>query len=151
MSKDKDTCTPDPPLALEALPDGHVLRLSDVLRIVPMARATWLDGVAQNRYPSGIRLGPRQIYWRAGQLRAWLASLEGPIPPPPPPVPPPPSRAARMAAVKPFVPAKRRGRPPKKAPVDDAPPVDQAAPQGDAAPAPRVRTRGRPRKPAAGA
>jgi len=49
---------------LKALPDEAIIRLVDVLRLVPVSRATWLRGVKSGIYPKPLRLSTRAVGWR---------------------------------------------------------------------------------------
>ena len=42
----------------------RLLRLWDVLSIVPVSRSAWLNGVRDGRFPAPIALGPRTVAWR---------------------------------------------------------------------------------------
>lgn len=53
-----------------------LLRLPDVLALVPVSRATWLRGVRDGRCPRPVRLGPNCVAWRASAVRAWIESLQ---------------------------------------------------------------------------
>lgn len=44
---------------LEAL-----LRLPQVLALVPVSRSTWWSGVKSGRFPQPVKLGPRTTAWR---------------------------------------------------------------------------------------
>ena len=56
------------------------LRLPDVLKLVPVSRSTWWNGIREGRYPRPYKLGPRVTAWRREDIRALLerlAALEG--------------------------------------------------------------------------
>ncbi len=44
--------------------DNTLIRLPQVLALVPVSRATWWKGVKDGRYPQPIKLGPRTTAWR---------------------------------------------------------------------------------------
>ena len=47
----------------------RLLRLKQVLEIVPVGKSTWWSGVAQGRYPQPVRhLGPRITAWKASEV-----------------------------------------------------------------------------------
>ncbi len=48
--------------------DNRLIRLSDVLKILPIGKSTWWKGVAEGRYPAPIKLGPRLTCWRLDQV-----------------------------------------------------------------------------------
>ena len=55
-------------------PDTH-LRLPQVLKRVPVSRATWWAGVKTGRFPQAVKLGPRTTCWRAADIDHLIASL----------------------------------------------------------------------------
>jgi predicted DNA-binding transcriptional regulator AlpA len=42
----------------------RLIRLSEVLEIIPVSASTWWEGVRRGRYPPAIKLGPRLTCWR---------------------------------------------------------------------------------------
>ena len=54
--------------------DG-LLRLPEVLALVPVSASTWWDGIRSGRFPAGVKLGPRCTAWRAADIRDLLARL----------------------------------------------------------------------------
>lgn len=55
-------------------PDA-LLRLPQVLSIVPVSRAAWWNGIKDGRFPPGIKLGPKTTVWRASDIAALIRSL----------------------------------------------------------------------------
>jgi len=51
------------------------LRLSQVLAIIPVCKATWYAGVKTGRYPAQVKLGPRAAAWRRTDIERLVASL----------------------------------------------------------------------------
>ncbi|MCB1590784.1 MAG: AlpA family phage regulatory protein [Xanthomonadales bacterium] len=54
--------------------DG-LLRLPEVLALVPVSPSTWWAGVQSGRFPFGVKLGPRCRAWPAAEIRDLLARL----------------------------------------------------------------------------
>lgn len=54
--------------------DG-LLRLPEVLALVPVSASTWWEGIRSGRFPAGVKLGPRCTAWRAADIRGLLARL----------------------------------------------------------------------------
>ncbi|ARU05568.1 hypothetical protein CCO03_13535 [Comamonas serinivorans] len=54
-------------------PDS-LLRLPDVLKRVPVSRATWWAGVKSGRFPQAVKLGPRTTCWRSADIDRLIAS-----------------------------------------------------------------------------
>lgn len=57
-------------------PEGF-LRLPEVLRIIPVSKTAWWEGVRAGRYPAGIKLSPRTTAWRVADIRKLCAELGG--------------------------------------------------------------------------
>lgn len=60
---------PPPPLQCDP---NRVIRLKELLRIVPVAASTWWSWVRQGRAPAPIKLGPRTTCWRATDIVAFI-------------------------------------------------------------------------------
>ena len=59
------------------LPETGFLRLSHVLRFIPVSAPTWWAGVKSGRFPQGVKLGPNMTAWRAEDIRALISQLGG--------------------------------------------------------------------------
>ena len=61
-----------------------LLRLKQVLKLIPVSAATWWRGVKSGCYPKPIKLGPRTTCWLASDIQALIdrlaqgADLDGP-------------------------------------------------------------------------
>jgi prophage regulatory protein len=53
-------------------PDA-LLRLPEILSLIPVGKSTWWAGVKSGRYPQPIKLGPGITAWRGADIRALLA------------------------------------------------------------------------------
>lgn len=76
----KKTRTPRPPKISQtatALPvdDDAIVRLPTVLAVFPVGATTWDNGVAAGKFPRPVRLTARTRGWKAGDIRALLASV----------------------------------------------------------------------------
>ncbi len=49
-----------------------LLRLRQVLAIIPVSRSAWWAGVKTGRYPKPIKLGPKTTCWRVSDIRALI-------------------------------------------------------------------------------
>jgi prophage regulatory protein len=58
-----------------ALPALVLLRLPQVLELIPVSRSTWWAGVKSGRFPAPIKIGPRTTAWRAVDIRALVERL----------------------------------------------------------------------------
>lgn len=50
----------------------RLLRLPEVLKIIPVSKSTWWAGVKTGRFPKPIKLGPRTTAWRESDIRALM-------------------------------------------------------------------------------
>jgi len=55
---------------LSNLPDKAIIRLPDVLRLYPVSKSHWWQGIADGRYPKPIKLGLRARGWRISDVLA---------------------------------------------------------------------------------
>ena len=62
---------------LTNLPDFAYLRLEQVLRIVPVSKASWYLGVQSGKYPAAIKLGSRTCVYKLETIKKLLADLGG--------------------------------------------------------------------------
>lgn len=61
--------------AAAVLNTDALMRLPEVLAVVPVSASTWWDGVRSGRFPAGVKIGPRCTAWRAVDIRGLLARL----------------------------------------------------------------------------
>lgn len=57
---------------LSKLPDNAIIRLPDVLRLYPVSKSTWWQGVKDKKFPAPISLGLRARGWRLGSILALI-------------------------------------------------------------------------------
>jgi prophage regulatory protein len=60
---------------ITSLPETGFVRLPTVLKVVPVSRATWWQGVKDGRYPKGHKLGARMTGWRCEDIRELINRL----------------------------------------------------------------------------
>ncbi|WP_302737941.1 AlpA family transcriptional regulator [uncultured Desulfovibrio sp.] len=53
----------------------RLLRINQVLALVPVGRSSWWEGCRTGRYPKPIKLGPRTTVWRAEDIAAFIENL----------------------------------------------------------------------------
>lgn len=58
---------------LTTLPDSAILRLPDVLRIYPVSKSHWWQGIKDGRYPKPVKLGVRARGWRISDVLALIS------------------------------------------------------------------------------
>jgi len=61
--------------SISADDDDLLLKLPEVLKLVPMSRSHWSKGVVSGKFPAPVRLSSRCIAWRASTIRAFIANL----------------------------------------------------------------------------
>ncbi|MBV6415130.1 MAG: hypothetical protein OMOMHJEC_02973 [Xanthomonadales bacterium] len=54
---------------------GGLLRLPEVLALVPVSASVWWEGCRTGRFPTPVKLSQRCTCWRAEDLRALIARL----------------------------------------------------------------------------
>ena len=54
----------------------RLLRLKQVLEIVPVSRTAWWSGVRSGRYPQSVRDGG-MTFWRSDDIYALIESIAG--------------------------------------------------------------------------
>lgn len=48
------------------------LRLSQILKLIPVGKTTWWNGVKSGRFPKPVKLGGRITAWRVEDIRALI-------------------------------------------------------------------------------
>lgn len=51
------------------LPEVGFIRLSTVLKIIPVSKSTWWAGIQSGRYPQSVKLAKRITAWRVEEIR----------------------------------------------------------------------------------
>ncbi len=59
-------------ITTQQLPDTGFIRLSAVLKFIPVSRSSWWNGIKTGRYPKPVKLGPRTTAWRVSDIRALI-------------------------------------------------------------------------------
>jgi Predicted transcriptional regulator len=60
---------------VQSILSKRLLRINQVLALVPIGRSSWWEGCRTGRYPKPIKLGPRTTVWRAEDITAFIESL----------------------------------------------------------------------------
>ena len=53
--------------------DAALLRLPQVLELIPVGKSTWWAGVKSGRYPPPVKLGPGITVWRSADILALIS------------------------------------------------------------------------------
>ena len=48
----------------------RLVRLNEVLTLLPISPASWWNGVRAGKYPKGVKLGPKTTCWRLSDITA---------------------------------------------------------------------------------
>ena len=60
---------------MQNIPNNALLRLPQVLALIPVSRSARWAGCKSGRYPKPVKLGPRTTAWRAADIAALLEKL----------------------------------------------------------------------------
>lgn len=63
------------PHASGVAPEDFLLRLPEVLKRVPISKASWYRLIQRGEAPKPVHLGNMSV-WRASEISAWIASLK---------------------------------------------------------------------------
>lgn len=58
-----------------SLPDTGFLRLPSVLKLIPIGKSSWWEGVKSGEYPRPVKIGKRVTAWRAEDIAALIDKL----------------------------------------------------------------------------
>ena len=56
------------------LPETGFVRLSTILKIIPISKSSWWAGVKSGRYPKSVKLGTRTTAWCADDIRQLITN-----------------------------------------------------------------------------
>lgn len=68
------------PVEPDGLPAAGLVRLDQILAVVPIARSTFFLWVKQGKFPRPVKIGSRAVAWRVDDVRALMASSEAVTP-----------------------------------------------------------------------
>ena len=57
------------------IPTWGLMRLSQVLKLIPVSKSHWHASVASGRFPKPIKLGPRMAAYRVEDIKALIDRL----------------------------------------------------------------------------
>ena len=60
------------------IPSTGFLGLSQVLKLIPIGKTTWWNGVKSGKYPKSVKLSERVTAWRASDIHALIESHQSP-------------------------------------------------------------------------
>lgn len=53
------------------------LRLPDVLKLIPVSKATWWNGCKSGRFPKPYKLTPRTTAWKVSDIQECMDNFRG--------------------------------------------------------------------------
>lgn len=56
------------------LPNTGFVRLSIILKVLPIGKTTWWNGIKTGRFPKGVKLSSNVTAWRAEDIHTLIAS-----------------------------------------------------------------------------
>ena len=60
-----------------SLPETGFLRVPQILRLFPVSKSCWWQGVRDGKFPKPVKLTERTTAWRVEDIRALLESVGG--------------------------------------------------------------------------
>lgn len=64
---------------MDNLDNAALLRLPQVLNLIPVSRSAWWAGCKNGRYPKPVKIGPRTTAWKAEDIKALLRKLSASV------------------------------------------------------------------------
>jgi|TARA_R100001510_G_scaffold51321_1_gene51055 predicted DNA-binding transcriptional regulator AlpA len=55
---------------------NELLKLNQVLELVPVSRSTWLRGIDDGLYPKPVKISPKLNVWRKEDIEHFLHNLK---------------------------------------------------------------------------
>jgi len=62
---------------ITTLPETGFVRLSQVLKFIPVSKTAFYNGIREGRYPKPIKLSERSSAWTVQSIRKLIAELGG--------------------------------------------------------------------------
>ena len=56
-------------------PETGFVRLKDVLKVIPLGKSCWFEGVKSGRFPKPVQLSARCTAWRAADIQGLIESI----------------------------------------------------------------------------
>lgn len=57
------------------LPETGFVRIPTILKILPIGKSTWWEGVKDGKFPKPVKLGQRTTAWRVEDIKALIVSF----------------------------------------------------------------------------
>jgi predicted DNA-binding transcriptional regulator AlpA len=56
--------------------DKKLLKIKEVLQMVPVSKTTWYKGVKSGRYPQSVKIGEKATAWRREDIEKYIDELQ---------------------------------------------------------------------------
>jgi predicted DNA-binding transcriptional regulator AlpA len=60
---------------LDSIPDVGFVRLNQILKVIPIGKTCWWEGIKTGRFPKPVKLSARCTAWRAEDIRNLIVDL----------------------------------------------------------------------------
>jgi len=57
------------------LPDTGYIRIKEVLKVIPVSKSTWWNGVKTGKFPASVKIGERITAWHVDDIRNYMQTL----------------------------------------------------------------------------
>lgn len=57
------------------LPEDGFVRLPQILKVIPVSKSAWWNGVKSGEYPPSVKLGRRTTAWRVEDIRKLIDEI----------------------------------------------------------------------------
>lgn len=57
------------------LPNTGFVRLTDVLKVIPVSKTTWWKGIQTGRFPKPVNLSERTTAWHVDKIRSLINEI----------------------------------------------------------------------------
>ena len=58
------------------LPETGFIRVSEIIKLIPIGKSTWWAGVKAGRFPQSVKLGKRTTAWRVEEILNLITNLD---------------------------------------------------------------------------
>lgn len=58
-----------------SLPNEGLVKVKDVLKVIPVGKSSWWSGVKSGRFPKPIKLSTRNVAWDVVDIRKLLQEM----------------------------------------------------------------------------
>ena len=59
------------------IPATGYVRLPQILKVIPISKSSWWNGVRSGKYPKSLKIGYRTTVWKAEHIHQLIADIAG--------------------------------------------------------------------------